>query len=220
MGRFSSPKASSESQISRRSLSCQTLPSDILCPTLKRKNTKNYKQMNLKQKTITLALVYLQILVGSLSLHPRKPSLLCRHSTGQKQKQSCLQNTHIQAYADPQCCGLDRSRTLNSPQRIGTKRKWPHTVGIVQLTRRHTSQRPRTSKLTVRHSAVTTDWVLSTIATRSGRRRPLLGWIRHRVSENKHNAATGIISGSVDTGQRLFLCSIILPVLCVVLIEK
>ena len=161
--------------------------------------------------------------MGSLSLHPHKPSVLCRHSTGQRQKQSCLQ-THIQVYADPQCCGLASSTTLNSakvPAKAGHQKEatpyCPHSSAhnVTNIT-----AAPHTSKLTVRHSAVTTERVLSTIATRTGRHRLLLGRIHQRVSENKHNAATGINSGSVDTGQCLFLCSIILPVLCVVLIEK
>lgn len=98
-----------------------------------------------------------------------------------------------------QCYGSARSLTRNSnkvPSKAGIKSKWPHTAHTVQLTKRHNG--PAHQKRSVSQSAVTVG--VRTVHPSCKK------WHTRRVKRNKHNAAAGIISGSVDTGQPAFVC--------------
>ena len=111
-------------------------------------------------------------------------------------------------HADPQC--LACSMTLTSdrvPAKTGTERKWPHSVHIAQLTRQHTVHHSG-SYVQTQCETICSDNRVSTVRYSYQNWETLIfSWLN--VSEcirNKHNAATGIISGSADTGQCLFLC--------------
>lgn len=140
-------------------------------------------------------------------IHPHAPPVLCCNWAGQRQRQcwAVSENKHTQtdnavAWLAPRPWTLTRSS-----QKLAPERRWPHTVHTVQLTRQHTSRRPAhpnylqticsDNRVSIVHHSYQ-KWEASTSS-----------WLNtSECNRNKHNAATGIISGPVDTGQCLFLC--------------